>query len=188
MAVPVKQVRAMARFIALLRGINVGGHAKVPMAELRDLCVKLGWRDVRTYINSGNIVFESAEEAPVLEAALEKAIAGTFGFAPAVIVRSASRLKTLAAANPFPAASESEPGRVLLGLSKEAPKAGAAAAIQAKAAAGETVVEAGGALWFHYPGGAGTSKLTPALIDRAAGSPLTARNWRTISKLQEMLG
>lgn len=178
----------MAGFIALLRGINVGGRSKVPMAELRALCEKLGWGEVRTYIQSGNVVFEASGEAPALEAALEKALSAHFGFAPAVIVRSAGRLKALAAANPFPEESKTEPGRVLIGLSKDKPKAGVADAIRLKAAAAERVEEAGGALWFHYPAGVGSSKLTPTLIDRAVGSPLTARNWRTISKLREMIG
>lgn len=178
----------MARFIALLRGINVGGRSKVPMAELRELCAGLGWREVETYINSGNVVFDASGKASALEAVLEKALSAHFGFAPAVIVRAAAQINALAAANPFPEQSEAEPNRVLVGLSKDEPKAGAAGAIQAKAAAGETVAEAGGALWFHYPKGVGTSKLTPALIDRAVGSPLTARNWRTMQTLREMLG
>jgi uncharacterized protein (DUF1697 family) len=178
----------MARFIALLRGINVGGHALVPMARLRETCAGLGWTEVETWIQSGNVVFEASGKPAALETALEKALARAFGFAPAVIVRSAPQVKALAAANPFHEASEAEPNRVLIGLSKARPKAGAAEAIAAKAAAGETVIEAGGALWFHYPKGAGTSKLTPALIDRAVGSPLTARNWRTMLKLRDMLG
>ena len=95
----------MARFIALLRGINVGGHALVPMARLRDICAGLGWNEVETYIQSGNVVFEASGKAAALEAALEKALAGAFGFAPAVIVRSAAQVRALAAANPFPAAS-----------------------------------------------------------------------------------
>src|SRR5687768_12141100 len=115
----------MASFIALLRGINVGGRSKVPMAALRDLCAGLGWRDVRTYINSGNVVFEASAQGPALESSLEDALEGAFGFAPAVIVRSAARVKALAAANPFPEASEAEPNRVLVGLSKDKPKAGA---------------------------------------------------------------
>ena len=178
----------MARFIALLRGINVGGRAIVPMARLREICAELGWTEVETYINSGNVIFVASGKGPTLEPALEKALKEAFGFVPAVIVRSAAQVNALTAANPLPEASEAEPNRVLVGLSKDKPKAGAAEAIQAKAAAGETVAEAGGVLWFHYPNGAGTSKLTPALIDRAAGSPLTARNWRTMLKLREMLG
>lgn len=177
----------MGRYIALLRGINVGGHNRLPMAGLRETCAELGWTEVRTFIQSGNVVFDAAGKPPALEGALETAIAARFGFAPAVIIRSAAQLKSLAEANPLPKESAKEPNRVLVGLAKEKPKAGAAEEIGSKARAGERVVAAGGALWFHYPAGVGTSKLTPALIDRAAGSPVTARNWRTMTKLIEML-
>ena len=177
----------MGSYIALLRGINVGGHNKLPMAGLRELCAELGWTGVRTYIQSGNLVFDAAGKPPALEEALELAIAAAFGFAPAVMVRTAAGLRSLAGDNPFPAESVNEPNRILVGLAKLALKAGAAEAIEAKAQAGERVFEAGGALWFHYPAGVGTSKLTPALIDRAAGSPVTARNWRTMTKLIEMV-
>ncbi|MGZ8998564.1 MAG: hypothetical protein ACXW2T_06875, partial [Allosphingosinicella sp.] len=104
-----------------------------------------------------------------------------------VMVRSEFAWKVHAGANPFEKESEEEPNRVLVGLSKHGLKAGAAEAIEARARAGERVVQAGGALWFHYPAGVGTSKLTPALIDRSAGSPVTARNWRTMTKLIEMV-
>ena len=176
----------MARFIALLRGINVGGHGKVPMAELRPLCERLGWKDVQTYIQSGNVVFAAAGKAPALEAQLEKALDARFGFRPAVIVRSASAWRAYVDCNPFAPESETEPSRVLIGLAKARPKAGAAEALEARAAAGEKVRAAGDAIWFHYPAGVGTSKLSPALIDRLVGSPLTARNWRTMLKLMEM--
>jgi uncharacterized protein (DUF1697 family) len=176
----------MARFIALLRGINVGGRARVPMAELRELVGELGWRKVETYIQSGNLVFEAAGKAAALEDALEGVLEKRFGFSPAVIVRPAAAWKAHADSNPFPEASAAEPNRVLLALAKTAPRPGAAREIQARAAAGERVEQAGDALWFHYPAGVGTSKLSPALIDRLAGSPVTARNWRTVQKLQEM--
>jgi uncharacterized protein (DUF1697 family) len=178
----------MARFIALLRGINVGGRSLVPMAELRELCAGLGWREVRTYIQSGNVVFDAAGKAAALEAGLEEAVGEAFGFAPAVIVRPASAWQAYVETNPFPDESAAEPNRVLIGLAKVKPKVGAAEAIEARAAAGERVRAAGDAIWFHYPAGVGTSKLSPSLIDRLVGSPLTARNVRTVLKLQEMLG
>ena len=177
----------MGKFVALLRGINVGGHCKLPMAKLRPLCETLGWKQVATYILSGNVVFAASGATAALEAKLEKALESEFGFKPAVIIRSAAHWNALAGANPFPKESGDEPNRVLIGLSKDKPKSGAAEALQERAAAGERVRQTGDALWFHYPKGVGTSKLTPALIDRLAGSPLTARNWRTFLKLQEML-
>ena len=175
----------MARFIALLRAVNVGGR-KLPMAELRGLCGRLGWGNVRTYIQSGNIVFDADGKAGALEGALEAAIEKQFGFDAPVIVRSAAQWDGSVAGNPFGREAEKTPNWVLLGLAKKKIADGAAAAIAAKAAAGERVEAAGEALWFHYPEGVGTSKLTPALIDRAAGSPVTTRNWRTILTLQEM--
>jgi uncharacterized protein (DUF1697 family) len=175
----------MARLIALLRAVNVGGR-KLPMAELRALCVELGWTEVETFIQSGNVVFGAAGQGDALEAELEEAIARRFGFHSDVMVRSAASWASILAANPFAQASEAEPSRVLVGVSQGKLESGAAEAVAAKAVAGERVEQAGGALWFHYPAGVGTSRITPALIDRAAGSPVTARNWRTMLKLGEM--
>ena len=176
----------MGKLVALLRAVNVGGR-KLPMAELRALCTGLGWSDVRTYIQSGNIVFEAEREPRALEAQLEAALRSRFGMEVPTIVRTVPQWKRLVESNPFASEAETEPNRVLAGLAKAKIASGAADAIQAKAAAGERVALAGEALWFHYPAGVGTSKLTPALIDRSAGSPVTARNWRTILTLEEML-
>lgn len=174
------------RYVALLRAVNVGG-CKLPMAELRELCAELGWENVETYIQSGNVVFEAAGEAAALESALEQAVAKRFGFERPVIVRSATQWADYAKGSPFPEAEHDEPNRLMLGLSKSPPNADAPKLLQAKAAAGEQVKLEGDALWIHYPAGAGTTKLTPALFDKAAGSPVTQRNWRTVLKLQEML-
>jgi uncharacterized protein (DUF1697 family) len=175
----------MARLIALLRAVNVGGR-KLPMAGLRALCGELGWEDVETYIQSGNLVFTAAGRPEALEAKLESAIRERFGFHSDVMIRSAGQWAALLEANPFAEASKAEPNRVLAGLAKGKLAPGAAEAVAARASAGERVELAGGALWFHYPAGVGTSKLTPSLIDRAAGSPVTARNWRTMVRLGEM--
>ena len=175
----------MARLIALLRAVNVGGR-KLPMADLRALAGELGWEEVETFIQSGNLVFDAPGTAEALEARLEEALTERFGFHSDVMVRSAAQWAKLMAANPFGEASVAEPNRVLVGIPKSRLSSGAADAIGARASAGERVEEAGGALWFHYAAGVGTSKITPSLIDRAAGSPVTARNWRTMLKLKEM--
>ena len=178
----------MRRHIALLRGINVGGRNAVPMAELRALAEALGWREVRSYIQSGNLVFDSEGATRALEAALEEGIERRFGLKVPAMVRTASAWAALLGSNPFAAEAEADPAKLMVGISKGDLRQGAAEAIEAKAAAGERVREAGGALWFHYPEGAGRSKLTPALIDKAAGWPVTARNWRTALALREMAG
>jgi uncharacterized protein (DUF1697 family) len=172
--------------VALLRAVNVGGR-KLPMAELRRLCGTLGWADVVTYIQSGNVIFSAKGSAGAAEEALERAIASRFGFEVPVIVRTAGQWLRYREDNPFPKAAEEEPNRLMLLLSKRPPADGAEEAIEARAAAGERVRRSGDALWIHYPAGAGTSKLTPSLIDRAIGSPATARNYRTVTKLEEML-
>jgi uncharacterized protein (DUF1697 family) len=177
----------MKACVALLRGINVGGAHKVPMAELRPLCEALGWQEVGTYIQSGNVVFRAGAAAAKLEADLESAIERHFGFAVAVIVRTALQWRALAAANPFPDAARDAPNRVMIALSKHAPAADAAAELQARARDGERVVQAGGALWIDFPAGAGRSRLSPAVLDRLAGSPVTMRNWRTVGKVNALL-
>lgn len=176
----------MGRMVALLRAVNVGGR-KLPMAELRALCAELGWEDVATYIQSGNVVFTAPGKAEAIETMLEQAIAKEFGLDVPVIVRSKAEWAAYPAENPFPKEAKDEPNRLMLVVTKRPPAAGAAAAIEARAKAGERVRQAGDALWFHYPEGAGTSKLTPSLVDRAIGSPGTARNYNTVMKLKEML-
>lgn len=176
----------MGRMVALLRAVNVGGR-KLPMAELRPIAETLGWGDFTTYIQSGNLVFSAAGKVAALETQLEAAIAERFGLDVPVMIRTAAQWAKLAAANPFPEAAVDEPSRLMMLISKRPPAADAAQRLTERAKAGEQVRPAGGALWFHYPQGAGTSKLTPSLIDRLVGSPATARNWRTVHKLQEML-
>lgn len=176
----------MGRNVALLRAVNVGGR-KLPMAELRSLCAELGWAEVATYIQSGNVVFSAPGDSGALEAALEHAIAARFGMDVPAIVRTAAKWSAYAPPRAFAEAAEKEPNRLMLLLSKKPPAAGAEDVIQAKAAAGEQVRRAADSLWIHYPSGAGTSKLTPSLIDRAIGSPATARNYRTVVSLCEML-
>ncbi len=180
----------MATLIALLRGINVSGRNRVPMADLRALCDRLGYGDVRTYVNSGNVVFTTAGDGPsptaAVEARLEAGIVDTFGLEIPVVVRTATQWPDYLAANPFPEASAADPHLVLLGLSKAPPVAGAVEALRARATAGERIDAVGDGIWFHYAAGVGGSKLSPAVIDRAVGSPLTARNWNTVRRLAEI--
>jgi uncharacterized protein (DUF1697 family) len=178
----------MPTHLALLRGVNVSGHRKVPMAELRELCAELGFAQVRTHIQSGNVVFEAAGGSTVIGSRLEEALERRFGFSVDVVIRSRRQWSHYLETNPFRAAARKDPGHVLLGLGKRRPRAGTAEALLERAAAGERVEAAGDALWFHYPKGIGRSKLAPALIDRLAGTPVTARNWRTVLALAELAG
>lgn len=108
-------------YAALLRGINVSGRRPVPMAELRSLLADVGWNGVRTYIQSGNVVFTSAAPAAGLERQLEKVIEQQFGFSVPVVVRSASRWARYIEGLPFPEETKLQANWVLLVLSKEPP-------------------------------------------------------------------
>jgi uncharacterized protein (DUF1697 family) len=174
-------------WIALLRGINVGGRARLPMGELQSLCEALGWSDVKTYIQSGNVVLKAPASRTDVEARLERAIEGRFGLAVPVIARAARDWPAYIASNPWPDVAELEPNLLMLALPKSTPVAGAVDALRDRAANGERIAPAGDGLWIHYAGGAGRSKLSPGLIDRAVGSPVTTRNWRTVMELQRMV-
>jgi len=176
----------MGQKVALLRAINVGGRM-LPMATLRELCGGLGWQNVRTYIASGNVLFEADGANEANEAALEAAIAGRFPFKVPVVVRTAKQWADYPGSNPFLDEARDAPNRLLMLLSKQPPADGAAQAIEQRGAAGEKARRAGDALWIYFPDGSGTSKLTPTAIDKAIGSPATSRNYRTVVKLKEML-
>ena len=171
--------------IALLRGINVGRSTRIPMAELRSLCEELGWRDVRTYIQSGNVIFQSDQPARKLEGQLEAALPDAFGVTASVIVIDADALAEHARGNPFPEESAATPNLVMLALSKEPPAGDALERLRERAGT-ERLECVGDAIWIHYPDGAGRSRLTPGMFDRAVGSPVTTRNWRTVTKLLEL--
>lgn len=109
-----------------------------------------------------------------------------FGFAVDIVVRTQRQWQQYAAANPFAAASAREPKLVMLGLAKGKLAATAAAQLQQRATLGERVQQVGEALWLHFAGGVAKSKLSPALLDRLAGSPVTMRNWNTVQQLEAM--
>lgn len=175
------------KLIALLRGINVGGHNKIPMAELRSLCAEMGWDDVKTYIQSGNLVFSSEESATALENALEQSIERRFGLEISVIVRRADDWSAYVKQNPFPEAGKKEPNLLMLGLAKAPIKNKTIKSLRERAANGEQLAQTRDALWVHFPQGVARSKLSPNLMARLVGSPVTMRNWRTVLKLQGMV-
>lgn len=173
----------MRKYVALLRGINVGGHRKVPMAQLRALAEGIGLEEPRTYVASGNLVFSADGTAPELESRLEEAIEQAFGFPVDVIVRSAADWAALADANPFPKESEATPNHVMMTIGKRAATDADAAALRPKAAENEKIERRGEALWIWFGNGAGRSKLGAA----PAKEVWTTRNWRTVEALGEML-
>jgi len=175
----------MPCFIVLLRAINTGKR-KAPMAELREGCREAGFADVQSYIQSGNLILSGDGDAAAIEAAIEVVVQRRFGFSAEAIARTAAQWSAYAAGSPFPEVEAERPGYLHLCLSKHPPKADAAQRLMERATLGERVVLAGDALWVDFLGGAGQSKLLPAVFDKLAGSTVTARNWNTVLKLQEM--
>ena len=182
----------MATHVALLRGINVGGHNKVAMSDLRDLAVGLGYAEVATYIQSGNLVFSTAEtDAAQLADTLEREIAARLGVRPAVVVVSAAELAQVIAHNPFPAEANPRCLHAVFRRDAMGPAdiAAIAGAVQRARAAGSdddaTVV--GRTLYLRTPDGLGRSDLAAQLLNSRAQSTGTARNWATVTRLIAML-
>jgi len=178
--------RRCRKFIGLLRGINVGGHNQIPMSDLCSLCAEIGLGDVQSYIRSGNLVFSATATAARLEVLLEESIERRFNLQIPVLVRDTKDWLGYVKSNPFPKASLKEPNLVALALSKRTPKADATEQLRERADDGERLTQIGDALWIHFSGGSAKSKLSPALLDRLVGSPVTTRNWRTVLKLQDL--
>ncbi|MEX0800581.1 MAG: DUF1697 domain-containing protein [Dehalococcoidia bacterium] len=179
----------MTTHIALLRGINVGGNKTVAMADLRDLLAELGFDDVRSLLQSGNLVFR-ADDRPnaglerLLEAETEKRLALRTAF----FARTAEEWRAIVAANPFPEEAKSDPGHLVVTVLKDAPDAAAVDALRAAITGPETVRAEGPHLYAVYPEGIGRSRLTLDVIERKLGTRGTARNWNTLVKLGALAG
>jgi uncharacterized protein (DUF1697 family) len=173
----------MARQIALLRGINVGGHKKVPMARLRELLGELGYEDVRTYVQSGNVILTGPDQSPEeLERTLERQLEEAFGFAVSVLVRSREQLAAVVAANPLREVATEPARHHVLFLSGE-PAVERLDAIDAALHAPDAFVHRGREIYLWTPAGVRDSRLAKALSDARLGVTATARNWRTVEKL-----
>ncbi|MGI9273051.1 MAG: DUF1697 domain-containing protein [Woeseiaceae bacterium] len=174
----------MTSYVALLRGINVGGKNSLPMQDLRDIMGSLGCEDVRTYIQSGNAVFNFDDDAESLSASIKSAIEAQFGFAPHVHLLTVKEFESIRSANPFPEAVDTPK---LLHVSflvapSENPNLDALAAVQTPTERFELVSNA---FYLHAPDGIARSKLA-AKVDRCLGVQSTSRNWRTVTKISEL--
>ena len=177
----------MATWIALFRGINVGGHNRLPMKDLVDDLTSIGLAEVRTVIQSGNVVFDSKRRsAATLARAIEAAVEDAHGFRPAVLVLDLAGFRQRLDANPFPEAT-SDPKTLHLSFATEQPRAPDLAAIEQACGPTERWKLDGNVFYLHAPDGIGRSKLA-AGAEKWLGVPATARNWRTLGKLREMAG
>jgi uncharacterized protein (DUF1697 family) len=165
----------MAVYVAPLRAVNVGG-VSLPMAELKAICEDLGFTDVATYIQSGNVLFRAGDTEAVARRRLDEALGKRLGKAPGVMIRSAAELRAIADGAPFPGAA---PNLLLVHFFNDAPPANALEAMVAPG--GEEARLSGREIYVHYPDGSGRSKLKlPAL------KPGTSRNLNTVRRLADL--
>ena len=169
--------------IALLRAVNVAGNKMVAMADLRELLTKLGFQNVRSVLQSGNLVFDAPGASKNVEALLEKESAKRLRLETPFFVRSAAEWDAIIDANPFPKEANDDPGRLVVLFLKDD---GDGKALQ-KAIKGREVARGKGKqIYVFYPDGQGRSKLTNALIEKTLGTRATARNWNTVLKLKHV--
>ena len=173
-------------YIALFRGINIGGNHRLPMKDLKLILETNGCVDVRTYIQSGNVIFCSAmSDTAGLARRLGAAVSKGHGFEPRVLVLTRAELKNAVAGNPFPKASD-DPKSLHLFFLAGSPKQPDLRACEALKTNSERFELKGNVFYLHTPDGFGTSKLA-GRAERLLRVEATARNWRTVTTLLEMI-
>jgi len=175
----------MNTYIALFRGINVGGRKILPMKMLIAMLESLGCQHVRTYIQSGNAVFRHEENnAPLLTRKIAAAVHESHGFEPHIILLTADKLNKVMASNPFPEA-ELEPSKLHLFFLATVPDDPDIESLEKVRAESERFVLEGDVAYLHAPDGIGQSKLA-ARLEKALGVAGTGRNWRSVGKILEI--
>jgi uncharacterized protein (DUF1697 family) len=180
-------VAANSRHVALLRGINVGGKHRVPMATLRELFVAAGASEVETYIQSGNVVYTAAgKRAKTLPETVRVAIGETFGFDVPIVSRSAAELREVAdAGHPF-AGRVADEKLLMVAFLDRKPLAAKIAALDPNRSPGDLMEVRGQHVYLGFPNGSGRSKLDANWLDRSLDVVGTWRNWRTVQSLLEL--
>lgn len=173
----------------MLRGINLGPNRRVPMAELRALFGEAGYADVRTYVQSGNVVLESAAPAADLERSAAELISGRFGFEVPVVVRTQRELAAVVKLNPLGDVADN-PKRYQVSFLTAKPDPAVVGSLHSATIGGERVVAYGREIYAWHPDGVARSKVWNALAGKGLGPGITAtaRNWTTVTTLLQMAG
>jgi uncharacterized protein (DUF1697 family) len=171
--------------IVMLRGINLGPARRVPMAELRTLFSEAGYEDVRTYVQSGNIVLRSTAKPAELERNAARLISERFGFDVPVIVRTRADLARVVKRNPLGDVADN-PKRYQVSFLSAEPDSSVSGRLESLAAETEAVVLHGREIYAWHPDGVARSKLWNELAGKKLGDTATARNWTTVTTLLEM--
>jgi uncharacterized protein (DUF1697 family) len=176
----------VTRQVLLLRGINIGPRNRVPMAELRACLEEAGFEDVRTYVQSGNVVLESKMKPKETARQVERLIAERFGLEIAVVVRTRAQLARIVERNPLGDVAD-EPKRYQVSFLDGPLPAASRRKLEEARAEPERLVVDGREIYAWHPAGVARSKLWATLAGRGLGVTATARNWTTVRALLEML-
>jgi uncharacterized protein (DUF1697 family) len=178
----------MPAIIALLRGVNVGGHHKIKMEVLRALCASLKFDCAQTHLQSGNVVFlSSTRDLDKISNLLETAIEKKAGFRPAVILRTVPELRSVIAQSPFAKRSGLDPGKLVVCFLDGETTPAFRKALLAMDIAPEELRVHDRELYIYFPNGQARPRLSWAAVDKILNKmPLTARNWNTVNKLLEI--
>jgi uncharacterized protein (DUF1697 family) len=174
------------QFIALYRGINVGGRNVVKMESLRAMHERLGHRSVRSYIQSGNVIFAASGSAEAIARNVAEEFAKEFGFSAKTIVTRADHWCDMVANNPYAKFAVKDPKTVHVGVCVGEPCAGKLQALLRKTGGTESFAVRHQIVYLHAPDGFGTSKFA-AGMEKACGVPTTVRNWRTVEALWSLI-
>lgn len=177
----------MAVYISMLRGINVGGHKRVKMERLRASFEALGFEKVKTYIQSGNVVFTTNKTSTaVLSRRIEEKIVSDFGFQASVVTRSAVDMAKIVAENPFLEKKGIDPEKLHVMFLSEVPAAAAMKQLTDLVLAPDQCRSSGEEIHFYFPNGVSGSVLMKKPVDRLLAVVTTTRNWRTVNALHQM--
>ena len=177
----------MATWISLLRAVNLGSHNKLAMPALRDALEDAGFADVRTYVQSGNIVAASRQRsAAAVEKAVHGVLADAFGLNVDVLVRSPKQLAAVIRANPFAKAATADPKFVHCVFLERAPTAAAIKRVHGEDVGRDELRCKGAEIFVRYGDGSRNSRITPDRLAKWSGRAGTARNWRTVLALVEL--
>jgi uncharacterized protein (DUF1697 family) len=172
-----------ATHVALLRGVNVGGKNRLPMADLVTLIHEAGGRDARTYIQSGNAVFRAGARAAGFEAKLAQAISARFGITVPVVLRSVEELRRVASAHPLAGPGHDAGKQLHVGFLAAAPAEARVAQLDPARSPPDAFVVKGSEIYLLAPNGVARTKLTNAYFDSKLGTTSTFRNWATVQAL-----
>ncbi len=176
----------MQRHIALLRGINVGGRNKLKMGKLREMVASFGWQNVKSYLQSGNLVFDCDEEdAGILASKIQSQIKQTYGYEVTVLMRMLADFRQILETNPFVARGE-EIAKLYVAFLAEPPSADQLDALELPANIADEISIGEQELFLFCPNGYARTKLNNNFFERQLKMPATTRNWKTVNKIYQI--